>query len=282
MTSTKQSLQSILKRAGVYQRLKGSSLYDLYWNVADRRWITRRNQHLAFYRQVLSGFRPGDLIFDVGANVGEKSDVFLRMGAKVVAVEPDESNQRILEERFLKLRLAPKPLVIVGKAVSDSVKVETMYVDGPGSALNTLNPKWVSALKGNKQRFEHTGDKLDFDSRKEIETTTIEQLIAAHGLPYFVKIDVEGYEKWALLGLKRAVPFLSFEVNLPEFLSEGVECVRLLETLDTHGRFNYAADFQQGLMFQSWLDADRLCRELEACKETSVEVFWSTSNPRTS
>jgi FkbM family methyltransferase len=276
MNTAKRSVQKILRRAGIYQRLKSSPLYDLYWRFSDRSWITHRTRQVAFYRQLLVGYQKGDLIFDVGANVGDKTDVFLRLGARVVAVEPDKSNQEILREKFLKFRLAPKPVVIVGKAVSDSAKVETMYVDGPGSALNTLNPKWVDVLKGNKKRFEQTQDRLDFEGHMEVQTTTLEQLIAAYGTPFFVKIDVEGYEKWALLGLKRTVPFLSYEVNLPEFLSEGLECVKLLEGLDKDGRFNYAADFRDGLQLDTWLDARAFAQVLDQCRETNLEVFWTT------
>src|SRR5262245_44693094 len=32
--------------------------------------------------------RPGDLVFDVGAHVGDRIGVFRRLGARVVAVEP--------------------------------------------------------------------------------------------------------------------------------------------------------------------------------------------------
>lgn len=275
MKAVKRNLQSILKRAGIYQRLKSSPLSDLYWSVTDRRRIANRSRQVAFYRQLLVGYRKSDLIFDVGANVGEKTDVFLRLGARVVAVEPDESNQEILRAKFLRFRLAPKPVVIIGKAVSDSVKVETMYVDGPGSALNTLNPKWVDALKGNKKRFEQTQDRLDFDGHTEVQTTTLEELIAAYGTPHYVKIDVEGYEKWVLLGLKRTVPFLSYEVNLPEFLSEGLECVKLLQGLDEDGKFNYATNFHDGLQLDRWLDARGFAEVLSQCRETSLEVFWT-------
>jgi FkbM family methyltransferase len=274
--TVKQRLQSLLKRAGVYQRLRSSILFDLYWRFADRELIASRSRQVAFYRELLIGYRKGDLIFDVGANVGYKTDVFLRLGARVVAVEPDESNQEILREKFLRLRLVPKPVVIVGKGVSDRQKVEIMYVDGPGSALNTLNPKWAETLKSDKKRFEHTQDKLDFAQQKEIETITLEQLISTHGNPYFIKIDVEGYEKWALGGLKHGVPFLSFEINLPEFKSEGLDCVKLLDALDQNGKFNYAIDAERGLKLENWLDASRFSNVLDHCAEKSVEVFWTT------
>jgi FkbM family methyltransferase len=275
----KQYCKSVLIRAGVYQRLRSSLAHDLYWSLADRRRIADRSRQVTFYRELLVGYRKGDLIFDVGANVGDKSDVFLRLGARVVAIEPDESNQEILRQKFLGLRLAPRPVVIVGKAVSDCTKIETMYIDGPGSALNTLNQKWVETLRGDKKRFEHTSDKLDFARKTEVETTTLEDLMLRHGTPFFVKIDVEGYEKWALRGLKRPVPFLSFEINLPEFRPEGLECVRLLEQLDRNGKFNYAIDCQQGLALKEWLSTQAFTSVLENCSGSAVEVFWKTARP---
>ena len=41
------------------------------------------------HRSLLSRFvRPGDLLFDVGANIGNKSEILLSLGARVVAFEP--------------------------------------------------------------------------------------------------------------------------------------------------------------------------------------------------
>jgi FkbM family methyltransferase len=279
MENLKQDFRSKLKRTAIYQRLKTSPVQDLYWAIVDQSHIVNKTLQVNFYRDLLVGYRPGDLIFDIGANVGEKTGVFLKLGARVVAVEPDEFNQNILKQKFLRLRLAPKPIVIVGNAVSDSARVETMYVDGPGSALNTLNHKWVETLQHDKKRFENTSDKLDFAQKKQIETITLEQLIVTHGIPFFVKIDVEGYEVQALRGLKQSVPFLSFEVNLPEFMSEGLECVRLLNNLAVDGKFNYAADFRHGLKLGEWVTARSFSVALEQCTEKNIEVFWTTLRP---
>jgi len=215
------------------------------------------------------------LIFDVGANVGDKTDVFLRLGARVISIEPDEANQEVLRGKFLRYRLAPKRVVIVGKAVSDRSTIETMWIDGPGSAVNTLSQKWAETLKANKDKFEHAHFGLEFAQRKAVETTTLEELILTCGLPFFVKIDVEGYEASVIRGLKHPVPFLSFEINLPQFRPEGLECLRLLNGVAADGRFNYATDLQRGMQGE-WVGAEEFSIVIEKCSEKTIEVFWRT------
>src|SRR5271167_4575397 len=123
----KDSVRGLLGRAGVYERTKASWIYDFYWSVADRRIIDDRRREIDFYRNLLEGFREGDLVFDVGANQGYKADIFMRLGARVVAVEPDVTGQEILKQRFLKYRLKRKKLIIVDKAISDRSSTETMW-----------------------------------------------------------------------------------------------------------------------------------------------------------
>jgi FkbM family methyltransferase len=266
--------QTVLRRAGLYHRLRTSSIHDLYRGVADKSWILARDRQIDFYRRLLPELRPGGLIFDVGANEGVKTDLFLRLGARVVAIEPDETNQSILLERFVKFRLARRPVVIVGKAVSDKNAMESMWIDGPGSAVNTLSQKWAAALSGNKARHTYGHCGLDFVDSRTVETTTLEELMAVHGRPLFIKIDVEGYELNVIRGLRQAVSNLSFEVNLPEFRPEGLQCVALLGDLAVDGKFNYAVDCEQGLALERWLDSNEFLRVLEQCTENTIEIFW--------
>ena len=265
--------QAFLRQVGLYQRLKSSLVYDLYWAFANRGLLEARAKEVEFYEKTLSGFRPGNLIFDVGANQGHKTDIFLRLGAKVVSVDPDKANQKVLRERFLKYRLRPKKVNIEGKAVSDAITVKSMWIDAPGSAKNTLNQKWVDILRNDEKRF---GQRVDFASKREIETTTLEDLMTTHGVPFFIKIDVEGHEAHVLRGLNRPVPYLSFEVNLPEFKLEGLECVNTLSQIAAGGEFNYAVDCERGLMLDSWTRSRDFARVIERCEAPSIEVFWRT------
>jgi FkbM family methyltransferase len=274
----KRTGQSFLKRAGLYERVRSSFLYDLYWRAADPRILQKREEEIDFFRRTLLGFLENDLIFDVGANHGYKSDIFLRLGARLVAVDPDPANLEILQQRFLTYRLQKKPVTIVGKAVSDREGAETMWMDEAGSAKNTLTVKWVETLRSDAKRFGRT---LQFAEETKVETTTLEQLIAIYGPPFYIKIDVEGYEPAVLRGLRTAVPYVSFEVNLPEFRSEGRHCVDLLHAVKATGLFNYAADAQSGLALPEWLPRQTFLRIFESIDEPSVEVFWRTLVPQT-
>jgi FkbM family methyltransferase len=268
--SFKQRAQTFLRRIGLYHRIKSSCLYDFYWSIADRQLIDSRSKEVDFYRNTLEGFQPGDVIFDVGANQGQKTDIFLRLGAKVVAVEPDEHNRNTLNQNFLRYRWIKKPVVIVGKAVSERSGTETMWIDQPGSAKNTLNRKWVETLRTDSVRF---GKSLEFGEKREVETITLEELIRSQGLPFFVKIDVEGYEANVLRGLKSLVRYVSFEVNLPEFKPEAMECVELLESM-VAGDLNYTPECQRGLALERWLPKKEFIEVLNNCQEPSIEVFW--------
>ena len=268
-----QDLRKWIGRTDIYQRAKASWIYDSYWSIANRRIVDDRRMEIAFYRNLLEGFREGDLIFDVGANEGYKTGMFLELGAKVVSVEPDETSQKILRQRFFKYRLRSKPLVIVPKALSDKSMTERMWIDTPGSAKNTLSQKWAETLRSDGTRF---GERLSFGQWKEVETVSMNELVTEYGSPFFVKIDVEGYERSVLQGMKRPVPYLSFEVNLPEFRSEGLECVHMLGRLAPNGLFNYTSDCRYGLALKQWLGLEEFSPVLNSRNDKSIEIFWKT------
>jgi FkbM family methyltransferase len=257
--------------------LKSSSIRRTYWALAKRETLALSQREEEFYREFLTGLQRDDLIFDVGANEGAKTDIFLRLGARVVSVEPDDECQAILRDRFLHYGLKPRKVSLVGKAVSDTIGIEQMWIDGPASAVNTMSRKWADHLRDNKESFKYRHCGLDFSRSKSIETTTVEELTHAHGTPFFIKIDVEGHELSVLRGMQRPTPFLSFEVNLLTFRREGIECVQVLRRLAPEGRFNHTPDCCSGFVLREWLGSEEFCTVLGSCSEETIEVFWKSN-----
>lgn len=267
------ALGGLLRRAGIYHRLKASPLYDVYWGMADRRILDERNREVAFYRSLLADAPRPWRIYDIGANHGYKTDIFLRLGAHVVAVDPDPVNGAILSEKFHRFRLKNKPVEIVEKAVSREAGRVTLWIDEPGSAKNTLSTKWVGALREDSKRFGHT---LAFSAAREVDATTISDLVQTFGAPTFIKIDVEGHELDVIRGMSSPAPYLSFEVNLPEFLDEGLQCIAALLELDPSAAFNYSPDLKRGLALDRWLPGPDFIEVVRTCDAKSIEVFSRT------
>jgi FkbM family methyltransferase len=274
MSFPKLIARSLLNRIRVYERLRASYLYDLVCIATHSEAVSQRNSEVRFYSDLLTGFQKGDLVFDIGANHGCKTEVFLRLGARVVAVDPDESNEKVIEDRFLKYRIKKKPVAVVKKAVSDTNGLDTLWIYRPGAARNTLNPKWVRILESDPKRF---GKQFDFANSVTVETTTLDRLISIYGAPFFIKIDTEGHEINVLRGLSQPVPFLSFEVNLPEFRDEGLACIDLLEQLVPEGTFNYSIGDRPALVSKSWIVAEDLRKTLSKNDQKPVEVFWRSA-----
>jgi len=162
--------------------------------------------------------RPGQLCFDIGANKGSRALIFTLLGARTVALEPNESLTRML-------RRVPR-VTVVHRAVSDQPGRKTLLVN-LNDQISSLNPDWQSKWPGFPDWTERT-----------VDCVTLDQLIAEHGLPDFCKIDVEGHEPAVLRGLSRAIPFCSFEAA-PDFAENTQTCLALLARLGEY-QFNFA------------------------------------------
>lgn len=97
-----------------------------------------RDQQLQFYSQWI---RPGDLVFDVGANVGDKTDLFLEIGARVVAVEPQFSCWKVLQRRF-----GGRPVSVEPYALSFGRGKAAFYVDR-STTLSSMSRDWIEAVR---------------------------------------------------------------------------------------------------------------------------------------
>ena len=146
--------------------------------------------------------QPGDLVFDVGAHVGDRVGAFRRLGARVVAVEPQPALVRTLAAA-----LRPRPAVTIEPvAVGRSAGTLELKLNIDNPTVSTASPAFVEAAHG-APGWEGQA----WTKSVRVPLTTLDALIARHGLPAFIKIDVEGFEAEALAGLTQPPRALSFE-----------------------------------------------------------------------
>jgi FkbM family methyltransferase len=212
---------------------------------------------IAFYRRVIGDNR--NLIFDIGANSGNKTAIFMRLATRVVCVEPGIGALAQLHWRFRR----NARVCIVPKGVGEN-KAPQYFHQFRYSGYDSITPKLVEA------RF----PEIERQGVREIEMTTIDALLQEFGSPFYIKIDVEGYEHKVLRGLSRAVPVLSFECNLPEFRTEGLECIAKLVTLSPNARFNFVSD-EPPIRFANdgYLSGEEMAKVLGSTPASYLEVY---------
>ncbi|MGL4810645.1 MAG: FkbM family methyltransferase, partial [Beijerinckiaceae bacterium] len=92
-----------------------------------------------------------------------------------------------------------------------------------------------------------------WDEERIVPMTTMDALIATHGIPAFAKIDVEGFEASVLAGLSRKIPALSFEFTTIQ-RDVAFACLERLAALG-YTQFNIALGESQIFTFDQWPDA---------------------------
>jgi FkbM family methyltransferase len=211
----------------------------LYYGDRDR-----RRAMAALY----AGFvGPGDLVFDIGAHVGDRVAAFRSLGARVVAVEPQPALVRVL--RLIYGR--DKNVAIVAAAAGRAPGAAELMLNIDNPTVSTLSGDFVQAAAGSAG-----WERQSWTRRLRVPVTSLDILIAEHGIPAFIKIDVEGFESEVLDGLTRSVPALSFEFTT---IQRDVACA-CLERCVALGLsdFDAALGESQRLALGRWHDAATL------------------------
>ena len=172
----------------------------------------RRGAMDRFYRQFLA---RGDLAFDIGAHVGDRVSCFRRLGARVVAVEPQPGPARAIR---LIHRHDPQ-VTLVEACCGREAGFTVLRINSDNPTVSTASGAFISAAA---QSSEWAQQRWDRELR--VPCTTLDALVARHGVPRFLKIDVEGLEAEVLAGLSQPVEALSFEFTTlqPDVAQDGL------------------------------------------------------------
>lgn len=125
-----------------------------------------------------------DLIYDLGMNNGDDTDYYLKRGGEVVAVEANPALCHMARDRFAEA-IAAGRLSIIEAAIGDHDGEVTFHV-------NLDNHHWSSTDINWAGRDDSACNAIT------VKSVSLASLYARHGVPHFMKIDVEGADMLVL------------------------------------------------------------------------------------
>lgn len=193
-----------------------------------------------FYQQFIN---TNDLVFDVGANDGNRVQIFLELNAKVVAVEPQPNCINILQQKF------EHKIIIEQVGLSNETGELDMFIAND-STISSFSSEFID--KTSTGRFSN----YSWEQKIKVPVVTLDSLIEKYGIPKFCKIDVEGFELNVLKGLHHQIPTLSFEYCVPEMQENMYQCLLQLHRISPAGTFNYSMEETMKLALNEWVNFD--------------------------
>ena len=200
-------------------------------------------------QSILDFIEKNDLVFDIGAHIGNKTSEYLQKGARVVLFEPQPDCSRKLQKRFTN----NENVVIEQVGLSAKMGFMDLSICSSANTISTFSENWK-----NQSRFSERGYK--WDKTISVPVTTLDNMIKKHGIPQFCKIDVENGEYGVLKGLSNPVPMISIEFTA-ELFKCTVQCLDYLSKLG-YKHFNFTAGENPHFILKSWINKEELIQEI--------------------
>lgn len=222
------------------------------FSITRPKWWLDERAHLQLLRQC---FKPGELCFDVGANVGGFAESLMKLGARVVAIEPQPAAIEGFKTRH-QGAIDESRIFLIEAGVGAAPGTIEMLSPEDGSEIGSMSREWIEKVH-DSNRF---GD-VEWSRSITVRLTTLDLLIERFGIPAFCKIDVEGFEPEVLKGLSHPIRMVSFEYT-PENVGHASSCIEQVSH-NGHYQFNLACHQLNRLHFQNWLDPHAAAKVFE-------------------
>jgi FkbM family methyltransferase len=196
------------------------------------------NNEKKFYAQLI---HKNDLCFDIGANIGKKSKLFLYLGAKVTAFEPQTACHSALNQ----IQKSNENFEFYPFAIGAANEEKELFL-ATHSEVATLSPAFMDYFR----------TKDIFWPKKEIvQVKTLNTIIENHGLPNYCKIDVESYEFEVLNQLAYTIPVIEFEFT-GGFIHDTIKILNGMN--DDKKRFNYIRNEKLKFQLKNWVSCEEM------------------------
>lgn len=263
-------IKFVLSKLGLLGILRKSELYHAAASKLNKELRAQIRAEMNFYGLFV---KSGGVCFDVGASYGGKTNVFHKMGARVVAVEPDPEAFSILAKKFRGIN----EIILLNNGLG-AVPGELLLNRSTKSTLSTFDNGDVEATLKD-ERFSNT----TFFEKCLVKVDTLDNLVAQYGIPDYCKISTVGYEIEVLKGLSVPVKTISITCNVPQHIEKTIECLNLMDKLDTYKYNYYLSTLLNGFVETSWLTGSEMKKRLEEMKHTPdhsryIEIFAMQSN----
>jgi FkbM family methyltransferase len=238
MKTSRRKMEELLYVTGLHHTIR-----SLYRVTAGRQAAAARDAIREFYAELVPW---GSLVFDIGANVGAMSAIFRSLSNRVVALEPNADCVRHIQLSF------PEQGIEVIQAVAGPRNgLATLNLSDERDDISSLSDEWIAAIK-----HEHEDYRRLWSRQIVVPMLTLDTLIERYGTPYFIKIDVEGFEESVLSGLSIQPPLLSFEFNAA-FLPATMRCLDM-GVFDAGSSFNFALGDPSRFELETWVGREDL------------------------
>lgn len=182
------------------------------------------------HRLLFGLMRPGDTVVDLGAHVGSFALAAAALGCRVLAIEAAPDNVALLRAGVERNGFGA--VRVVAAAAGEHVGSVAFVPDGPYGGVAGPYPSALPSIDVRAETLDHLVDELGWD---RID---------------FIKMDVEGSEVAALLGMRRllappAAPALLYEANGYRLRLLGQTPQRLKAEVEALGYASYLVEHQR-------------------------------------